>query len=249
VPDVTLASERTGIVPQARAPSLRSAALSALRQLATALVVLAGSLVILLTPLYLHPALDAAGAPASLGLAAAEAHRLSDMTVAELVFGPGDFAFTGPDGTRFYDADEASHMRDVRLVLQAFLSVAAGSVAFLVASMRGTRVPAAAWGHVARGGAVLAVAVIALGIFAFVAFDTAFELFHRILFPAGNWAFDPRSQRLVQLYPLPFWRMTAAAFGVLAVTGGLLTWWLARGRAAGAAATGLRIARSSGSSP
>jgi integral membrane protein (TIGR01906 family) len=251
MPDVTLAGDRSGLVPQARTAGVRPVVLAILHQLATVVTILGACVVLLLTPLYVHPALDAAGAPASLGLSAAETHRLSDMTVAELLVGPGDFAFAGPDGARFYDVAEASHMRDVRLVLQVFLALVAGSVAFLVASMRGARRQTPAWEHVAHGAGLLAVTVIALGVFATVAFDTAFELFHRILFPAGNWAFDPRSQRLVQLYPLPFWQITTAALGTLAVAGGAVTWWLARRRAGsgwrGSLTSAARTARSTGS--
>src|ERR671915_9057 len=120
MPDVTLAGDRSGLVPQARTAGVRPVVLAILHQLATVVTILGACVVLLLTPLYVHPALDAAGAPASLGLSAAETHRLSDRTVGELVFGPGDFAFAGPDGARFYDAAEASHMQDVRFVLMVF---------------------------------------------------------------------------------------------------------------------------------
>jgi hypothetical protein len=235
MPDVMLAS-RPGLVARPRTRDVRAAFRSVLRQSATGVAVLAGCLVVLLTPLYIHPALDAAGAPATLGLSAAATHHLSDLTVSELVFGPGDFAFAAPDGARFFDTSEASHMRDARTVLLAFLAIAAASVAFLVASMRGgprhgAARRAEAWRHVSRGAAVLVVSVVALAVFALVAFDTAFELFHRVFFPGGNYSFDPGTQRLVQLYPLPFWRITATAFASLAVSGGILVWWVARRRA------------------
>jgi integral membrane protein (TIGR01906 family) len=209
----------------------RSGILRLLVSLATALTLLGLGVVVLLLPMYMHPALDAAGAPAALGLSSSQTHALSDRTVSELVLGPGMFAFAGPDGARFYDESEASHLRDVRTVLYAFLALAVMAAAGTILALVRGRADPAIWRAVARGGAGLAVAVVALGIFALVAFNAAFELFHRVFFPGGNWAFDPASQRLVQLYPLPFWQLTAGAMGVLAVAAGVLVWAFARRRA------------------
>ena len=199
--------------------------------LATAVLILAGVLLLLLTPLYLHPALDASRSAAFLRVTQAEAYRLSDLTVGELVFGPGTFAFAGPDGAAFYDPAEAAHMRDVRLVLLGFLLLAGLSALLVaVAVARSGRQPST-WRAIGRGGAVLAGAIAVAGVFALVAFDRAFELFHQVLFPGGNWTFDPSRERLVQLYPLPFWQLTSAIFGVLAIGAGLVVWRLGRGRA------------------
>jgi integral membrane protein (TIGR01906 family) len=215
--------------------------------LATAVLILAGVLLLLLTPLYLHPALDASRSAAFLRVTQAEAYRLSDMTVGELVFGPGTFAFAGPDGTTpFYDPAEAAHMRDVRLVLLGFLVVAGLSgLLVLLAVARSGRQPVT-WRAIGRGGAVLAGVIAVAGLFSLVAFDRAFELFHQVLFPGGNWTFDPSRERLVQLYPLPFWQLTSAVFGVLAIGAGLVVWRLGRGRArrvAGAQQLASRSAR------
>ncbi|CAN5692528.1 hypothetical protein BH24CHL8_BH24CHL8_09200 [soil metagenome] len=199
--------------------------------LATALSLLAVALLLVLAPFVLHPLLDAAGSATLLGVTSAEAHRLSDMTVAELVLGPGTFAFAGPDGRSLFDASEASHLRDARALLYVFLATAALGCALVVSSlMRGRR--DLAWRRVGRGGGALAAGIVVLGVVALFAFEPAFELFHRIFFPGGNWAFDPGSQRLVQLYPLPFWRYVSALVGAIAAVLGAGTWWLARRRAA-----------------
>jgi hypothetical protein len=199
---------------------------------ATALVILAASLLLLLTPLYMHPALDAAGSAAILGVDRDTAHQVSDRTVGELLAGPGTFSFVAPAGvTRFYDEAEAGHLRDVRVVLFAFLGLAAVAAYTLLLQGRAGRRATWFWRAVARGAAVLAVALTAVGAFFLVAFDAAFEIFHRIFFPGGNWAFDPTTQRLVQLYPVAFWQLTSAALGVLAIGAGAVTWWLASRRA------------------
>ena len=64
---------------------------------------------------------------------------------------------------------------------------------------------------------MLAVSVAALGLFFTFAFDTAFELFHRVFFPAGTYLFDPSTDRLVQLFPEQFWVETTIGVGIVAV--------------------------------
>jgi integral membrane protein (TIGR01906 family) len=63
-------------------------------------------------------------------------------------------------------------------------------------------------------------------------FDTAFEVFHRLFFPAGTYLFDPRTDRLVQLFPEQFWVETTVGVGVLVVLLSVGLAWFARGRAA-----------------
>lgn len=190
------------------------------------------ALLLLFLPVYMHAALDAAGSAETLGVSPPEAHALSDRTVAELFLGPGSFDFAGPTGERFYGGDEAAHLRDVRLVLLSFLGIVLVSSLALAGALLRHRGHTQVWRALARGGALLAGVVLALGLLAAVAFELVFEIFHRVLFPGGNWAFDPTSQRLVQLYPLPFWQLTGAALGLLAVGLGLATWLLGRRRAA-----------------
>jgi integral membrane protein (TIGR01906 family) len=198
---------------------------------ATALMVLGVALLLLLSPFYMHAALDMADAPRYLGLTPTETHAASDRTVGELLFGPATFAFAGPDGRPFYDSTEAGHMRDVRTVLFVFLGVAIVGGMFVATSvLRGWREPTV-WRAVARGGVTLAVGLVVIGVFAWLAFDVAFELFHRLLFPGGNFAFDPAAQRLVQLYPLQFWQLSAAALGAIGIAIGLGLWIVGRHRA------------------
>ncbi len=79
-----------------------------------------------------------------------------------------------------------------------------------------------------RAGLATSIAVILLGVVSLLAFDSLFTLFHQVFFPGGNWAFDPSTQRLVQLYPFRFWQIAAAALGTLAFVLGLATWLLGR---------------------
>jgi len=183
----------------------------------------------LLTPWFIHAALDAAGSAERMGLAPEQVRDLSDRSVEELVLGPGTFEITGPDGEPFYDLDERGHLRDARVLLGFFL-VAGGISIVAIAVVLGRR-PArrgSVWVAVGGAGLTAALAVVALGIISLVAFDSLFRLFHQVFFPSGNWAFDPSTQRLVQLYPFRFWQIAAAALGVLVLALGLGTWLLGR---------------------
>jgi len=186
---------------------------------AAMIVILAVALLLLMTPIWTHFALPfawASGGDPTYGLA------LSDSTIRELFFGPGTFSAFGPD--------EASHMRDVRVVFWGFMALAVASIGLISWQIaRHPRDPLV-WRSISRGGIALVVALVVVGVFALVAFDTVFTLFHEVFFPGGNWAFPPNSL-LIQLYPYAFWELTSSALGVLGISGGLAVWLLARRRA------------------
>jgi integral membrane protein (TIGR01906 family) len=79
------------------------------------------------------------------------------------------------------------------------------------------------------------IVLVVAGAFAVFAFDAAFEVFHRLFFSAGSYTFDPRTDRLVQLFPEQFWSETAIAVGAVAIVAALLTAWQAGRRARSAA--------------
>ena len=103
-------------------------------------------------------------------------------------------------------------------------------VVLVVAARRGDR--AATWRAV-RGGAIgLAVGTVALGVVGLVAFDQLFEAFHEIFFPAGSFLFDPRADKLVQLFPFDFWEETALVVGAAIIVVSLVVAVVAGRRAA-----------------
>ncbi len=221
----TTADARAGVVGQAgtRPGSLRW--LRVTLPLATAIVLLAVPLLVLLTPLWVHAALDVAGGSVAGGDRAA-AHAASDATVGQLVLG-GSFDVAAPDGSPLYTAEERGHMRDVRLVLYGFLALGAASAAIVAYAATRYSTERATWHAIRRGAVLLAAALIVLGVVGLLAFGVAFELFHRILFPGGNWAF-PADSNLIKLYPYAFWQLSAGALGLLALAGAALTWMYAR---------------------
>jgi integral membrane protein (TIGR01906 family) len=193
---------------------------------ATMIVILAVALLILMTPFWTHPAV---GATATSIVTPEQAIKISDLTINELIFGPGTFQF-GNGGVPYFTPDEAGHMRDVRVVFYGFMVLAIASVGLLAWQLaRHPRDPAV-WRSVSRGGIWLVGALIVLGVFAALAFDAAFELFHRIFFPGGNWAF-PVDSLLIRIYPYEFWEWSAAVMGAIGIGAGLVVWRLARRRA------------------
>ena len=203
--------------------------------LATVLAIIALAVLPLLTPWFIHRALDAAGSAELLGLTETQTHKMSDRSVEQLVLG-GDFDFAGPDGEPFYDPDERGHLGDARLLLGVFL-VAGGigiiAIGAALGAWRDRR--AAIWTVVRRAGLTASLVVVVLGFVSLVAFDSLFTLFHQVFFPGGNWSFDPSTQRLVQLYPFRFWQIASAVLGTLIFLIGLATWLVGRwasGRAA-----------------
>jgi cytochrome c oxidase subunit IV len=202
------------------------------------LVIVVAAVLVLATPIWMHFAITAAGGGIP-GLSLDESLQVSDSTVNQLLFGPGDFRIETPCTIvrtncslvgKVYLEDEAAHLRDARAVLYLFVALALAALALIVAALVHRPSDARRWQQVALGGAGLAVGVIVLGVVAFVAFDAAFELFHRIFFPGGNWAF-PADSNMIRLYPEAFWQLTAAALGLLCGVGGGAVWWLARRRA------------------
>lgn len=205
---------------------------------ATVLVIIMVAVLTLMTPSWMHWAIGAAGG--TLPRETPEvAYLVSDRTVSEMLLGPGTFHINGCSDLHkgcvsfiegVYTPDEAAHLRDARLVLYLFLGLALVSAAFIAAALLRAPRDARRWRAVARGGSVLAIAVVLLGVVGALAFDAAFELFHRVFFPGGNWAFAADSN-MIRLYPYPFWQLTVVALGVLCLLFGAVVWWVGRRQA------------------
>ncbi|MBI3749288.1 MAG: DUF1461 domain-containing protein [Chloroflexi bacterium] len=197
--------------------ALGARAASVLTGLATAIVIVALAILPFLTPQWVSFEQGRANAAAWTGFTTPELNTITGSILSDLVFGPPDFR-VAVAGDPVLDDRERGHMRDVRTVFTGlFLLAAASGVVLVLASRRTGR--AATWRAVRRGASGLAVAIVALGAVALVAFDALFEAFHEVLFPAGSYDFDPATERLVQLFPFQFWQETAIVVGVVIVAG------------------------------
>ena len=203
----------------------------------TALVILGASILPFLSDAYILNEQERVGAERLTGYDVYTLQAVTKATVHDLLLG-GDFTRIDSSGAPALSERERAHMRDVRGVFQGFFILVGGSVVVLAWAFRRARTPdarGATWRAVARGARGLVVVLAAAGVFAVFAFDAAFEVFHSLFFSAGSYTFDPRTDRLVQLFPEQFWSETAIAVGVVSIAAALLTAWQAGRRAASAA--------------
>lgn len=197
-------------------PGPRSPILAAVVSVSTAVVLVAASIAAFFNPLWIDFEQQRATGPAITGYTLDQVRIATGSILAGLFFGPSDFA-VALNGQPVLDAAERSHMVDVRTVLLVFGIAVAISVVALAAIVAANRRSAWVWRAVARGSGTLAVVGVVVGVAVLFFFDAAFELFHLVVFPQGNFSFDPRTERLTQLFPDRFWTETSigiAAFGL-----------------------------------
>jgi integral membrane protein (TIGR01906 family) len=188
-------------------------ALTPLIALATALTLLGVAILLFLNPVWVSFEQDRARADAWTGYTPAEVRRVTGSLLRDLVLGPPTFAVADDAGRPVLGERERSHLVDVRGVFGAAVAVIAAGVVIVVVSIARSARDARLWRAVRAGSRGLAVVVVALGIVSLVAFDAAFDLFHRLFFAGGTFTFDPRTDRLVQLFPDQFWSETTLALG------------------------------------
>lgn len=150
------------------------------------------------------------------------ARRASELSVQELLVGPGTLTFAAtPGGPPFCGPAEAAHMQNVRVVVYGFFGLVSAGAITVAVSTRQMSGPSAL--RVIRLGATgLVLVVVAIGVGLGVAFDRLFTLLHQIVFPGGGWMFDPTTQRIVQLYPTLFWEFAAGTLAALSAAIGLV---------------------------
>lgn len=201
---------------------------------ATVLVLLGASIAPFLLPAVVRLEQDRTGVAALTGFSAPQLDAVTGALLADLVLWRGDFDVT-VDGAPVLSERERAHMRDVRGVFAGLWLLVGASMVVLVVAFRrarGTEARFATWRAVSGGAKALAISIAVIGAFAVFAFDAAFEVFHRLFFSSGSYTFDPRTDRLVQLFPSAFWSEIAIAVGVAVLGAAILTAWLA-GRRAG----------------
>jgi integral membrane protein (TIGR01906 family) len=201
------------------------ALLSVLAVLATVAVIAGLAVVLFLNPLWVSFEQDRAGAAALTGFSAYEVHGVTGDVLHDLIIGPPDFAQTVAGRAVFSDRERA-HLADVRAVFTGFGAIVLLGVLVLVNARLVSH--GAAWYRraVGTGALILAGAVVLGGLVVALAFEQAFEVFHELFFAGGTYTFDPRTDRLVQLFPIQFWEETSLAVGVvILVVAGVAAWW------------------------
>jgi integral membrane protein (TIGR01906 family) len=201
---------------------------SVLTGIATAIVIVTITILPFLTPQWVAFEQGRAQATAWTGYTTQELRTATDAILSDLILG-GRFDVQ-VNGQTVLEPREQAHMSDVRTVFRGLWILAIISIGVLiVASRRHDR--ARMWRSVRNGARGLAVAVVALGVVGLVSFDQLFETFHEIFFPAGSFLFDPRTDKLVQLFPFDFWQETALVVGAVIIVVSIVVAFVAGRRA------------------
>lgn len=192
-------------------PLERTAAVAA--AVATPFVVVAAAVLLFLNPVWVGFDQSRSDVAGLTGYTPSQVQAVTGSILSDLVFGPPTFD-VAIDGQPVLDPRSRAHMADVRSVLTSLGAVAL--VATLVLGSIGVAGRGRRWFWQATevGASALAGGVVVVGLAFAVFFDQAFELFHRIFFPPGTYMFDPRTEKLVQLFPDQFWSETSLALAV-----------------------------------
>jgi integral membrane protein (TIGR01906 family) len=201
--------------------------------LAAALTVVGAAVLVFLNPIWVGFEQIRTGAPQLTAYSVADVHRVTDAVIGELIFGPATF-LQQVAGVPVFDPRERQHLADVRTVLIAFYAVVLAAVIALGVAAWRARDRAWLWRSIAGGTAVLGGAVVIVGALFALFFDAAFDFFHRLFFASGSYTFDPREERLVQLFPEDFWAETSIALAVVILAAAVAVTWLAFRRLAAA---------------
>lgn len=207
-------------------PSALRAGTTVAVALLTAIVLIAVAILPFLTPAWVGFEQGRAGSAAWTGFAPGDLRAATDSILHDLVVGPPDFAVE-VDGAPVLDERERGHMRDVRSVFATFYLLALAAAVLVALIALATRASSMFWRGIRFAGIGLTVAMVVGGAIVALAFDAAFEVFHRLFFPAGSYTFDPRTERLVQLFPEQFWIETSVAIGLVIVALSLAAAWFA----------------------
>ena len=199
--------------------------------IATPCAVIAVAVLLFLNPIWVGFDQDRSDVAGLTGYTTAQVRQVTGSILSDLVFGPPTFDVT-VDGAPVLDVRERSHMADVRTVLVSLTLVAAFAAVILAVAALASRGAVWYWRAVQAGGKVLVGGVVVVGLGFAVFFDQAFELFHELFFPAGTYSFDPRSEKLVQLFPDQFWSETSVAIAAAVLALALMVVFAA-GRIAG----------------
>lgn len=120
-----------------------------------------------------------------------------------------------------YSAEEIAHMRDVKALMKAVFRLNEASLAIVLAYIGAVvlwtreRSPRQLAKYALLGVALGFAVVAGIGAFAVAGFDEAWNQFHEIAFRNDLWQLDPETDRLIQMFPEPFWERMTYLVGVI----------------------------------
>ena len=214
------------MIKRSRPPAL----LGVITSLSAVIVAIGFTVAVFFNPLWIGLEQERVGVPAITGYTPDQVRAVTGSILADLFVGPPNFAST-VNGQPVLDAAERSHMVDVRTVLLGFGILVGAALIALAVIVVANRRSAWVWRAVARGSGALVLVGIVVGVAVLFFFDAAFLLFHLVFFPQGNFSFDPRTERLTQLFPDQFWTETSIGIAVVGLAIAVAVTLVARRRA------------------
>lgn len=123
--------------------------------------------------------------------------------------------------TSLFNEKETDHMRDVKTLIRAVFRLNEISLAVVLVYVGAVvlwareRSPRELARYSLFGVAVGVIVVGVIGAFALTGFDAAWNRFHEIAFRNDLWVLDPKKDRLIQMFPEPFWQEMTYLVGAL----------------------------------
>ncbi len=187
--------------------------------IAAALVIVAIAILPFLTPVWVSFEQGRAQAAAWTGFSDADLRTATDAILADLVIGPPEFDVALNGVPVLNERERSTCATCAACSRRSTGSRSSGrSCSWRRSCSRGVARPAPACGDGSAWPAGSSPwAPSRSGSSALMFFDTAFEVFHELFFPAGSFLFDPRTDRLVQLFPESFWVESTIAVGIVII--------------------------------
>lgn len=184
-------------------------------------VLLLSNLYLLATPYFVRTEYAKPSFPPAELFSDRERLSLAEATVHYLRSGEGaEYLRTIRPTWQVYNEREVKHLVDVKNVMNVAFAVQAVALVLSVAAFywlwrrRASR--ASAWLSLARGCAILLVALLSIGAVVYFSFDVFFVFFHRMFFSGDSWLFA-YTDTLIQLFPVQFWTDATWALALLAM--------------------------------
>ncbi|MGH2582074.1 MAG: TIGR01906 family membrane protein [Anaerolineales bacterium] len=193
--------------------------------------ILLTSVRLLLTPAFVIIEYNTPGFPADpYGMSREQRLRYAPLAL-EYLLNEEDITFLADqrfdDGSPLYNDRELSHMDDVKVLAQQFLT----AWAVILVLLLGIGVTAWRLGFpgnfkhwMNRGGKLTVGLILLLLVIIGLSFNWLFTGFHTVFFEGDSWLFL-YSDTLIRLFPLRFWRDVFIALGLLSLAAGFALWY------------------------
>jgi integral membrane protein (TIGR01906 family) len=133
-----------------------------------------------------------------------------------------------------FNARETQHMEDVKSLMRFVFRLNEVAIAYVLTYVTAvfvwSRRPVRALAQQALAGLGVGFVVVAgVGVFAVTGFEATWDRFHHIAFRNDLWQLDPDRDRLIQMFPEPFWQDMTYLLGLMTAAEAIVMLALALG--------------------